>query len=318
MNLAGRRVLVTGSGGWLGRFVVTALDGAGATVAGLDLTERGAGPGGVVADLAAGPPELPGAFDAVVHLAGLAHRVPRDDDESALFHRVNTEGSRHLARALDAVGAPEALVFVSTVAVYGAESGEGIVEDRPREATDPYGESKRAAEDLLTDWGAAAGVKVAVVRPPLVAGPGAPGNLGDMIAAMRRRRYLSVAGGRARRSLVCADDLAAGIVAAAGAEGAFHLTDGRHPSFRELEEALAPALGIGRPPELPGRLGGLLAAAGDLGEALLRRDLPFNSRRLAKMSATLTFDDARARRELGWAPSSVVERAAWVAGPKGS
>ncbi len=317
VEFAGRRCLVTGGHGWLGRFLVDHLRRAGARVTVLDLP--GSAPAGsgdfLAADLAAGPPDLPAtAWDHIFHLAGLAHRVPRTREEAERFFRVNSEGTGHLLRAL-ADRPPASLVLVSSVAVYGLERGEAIPEDTPRAARDPYGRSKVEAEDQVMEWAAARGVRAVVVRPPLVAGPGAPGNLGAMVRALRRGRYLRVGDGAARRSLVRADDLCAGLVAlAAGGEWAYHLTDGRHPSFRELEDALAAALGRGPVRAAPSWLLRIAAAAGDRLDRVLRRDLPLDSRRLAKLTATLTFADDRARRDIGWAPRPVTAAAAWIAG----
>jgi len=95
-------------------------------------------------------------------------------------------------------------------------------------------------------------------------------------------------------------------------EGAYHLTDGCHPSLRELEDALAAALGRGRVRSIPLAAARAAARAGDLLERLLRRDLPLDTRRLGKLTATLTFDDTRARREIDWRPRPVTAAASWL------
>ena len=48
-------------------------------------------------------------------------------------------------------GPPKALVFISTVAVYGCESGELITEEHPLEGETPYAKSKILAEEYLTN-----------------------------------------------------------------------------------------------------------------------------------------------------------------------
>src|SRR5690606_7779589 len=144
-------------------------------------------------------------------------------------------GTEHLLAALERQARlPEAFVLVSTVAVYGREAGEGLTEATPREAEDPYGLSKRQAEDAVQAWGARHGVRVGIVRLPLVAGTGAPGNLGAMVQAIRRGRYLGIGDGSARRSVVLAADVARVLPAVAERGGTYNLTDGRHPSFAEI------------------------------------------------------------------------------------
>jgi nucleoside-diphosphate-sugar epimerase len=303
--------LVTGGAGFLGRYVVAALQAHGSSVMVMD-RDVVPGPGALVVDLTAPPIELPASsFDTVYHLAGLAHFYPRSEQERRRFFEVNLGGLRNLLAALEGGpgGLPESFVLVSTVAVYGLESGDGITEDQPRTASDPYGASKRQAEDLLLDWAQRHGVRAGIVRLPLVAGHRPPGNLGAMITALRRRRYLGIGDGRARRSMVMAGDVARVLTRVAARGGIFHLTDGLHPSFRELEGVLCRALARKRPVRLPLPVARVIARAGD---RLTARGMhfPLTTSRLSKMTSNLTFSDQRAREQLAWCPASVVEHAA--------
>lgn len=54
--------------------------------------------------------------------------------------------------ALENVGVPKALIFISTVAVYGCEFGEQITEEHTLNGTTPYAKSKIMAEEYLTNW----------------------------------------------------------------------------------------------------------------------------------------------------------------------
>jgi len=303
-------VLVTGGAGFLGGFVLDALRESGDKPIVLDHPGTAGDEEVLRTDLVEGPPDLGGLRPrAVMHLAGLAHVVPRGEGTGSRFYEVNVGGTKNLLLGLEQAGAlPEALVFVSTVAVYGVEGGEALDEDAPRKAVDPYGESKRQAEDLLVEWGERKGVRIGIVRLPLVAGRGAPGNLGAMVSALRRGRYLGIGRGDARRSMVLAADVARTLPKVAASGGIFHLTDGHHPSFVELEDALCRALGRTPPRRLPLAAARVLAAAGDAA-GTVGLGAPFSSRTLKKMTSTLTFSDERARRELGWRPSRVIDAA---------
>lgn len=300
--------LVTGGTGFVGRHVVAYLQSEGYV---LDLLGRSGTQGDVVADLAVGPPSLPGRhYEAVFHVAGKAHVVPSTSEERDAFFAVNAGGTQHLLDALDRLPTPpQAFVLVSTVAVYGRESGEGLSEETPREADDPYGLSKCQAEDIVLRWGEERGVRIGIVRLPLVAGAGAPGNLGAMVHAIRRNRYFGVGDGSARRSVVHAVDVARVLPRVAEKGGTYNLTDGYHPSFVEIERAIARALGKQPPRHLPD----VVARTGAwVGDAVLRATgvrLPLTSRTLDKMTSTLTFDDARARQVLGWEPPPVLDSA---------
>lgn len=313
--------LVTGAGGFLGRHVVEAL--ATEPSVGRCLTldrRRAAAEGGLIADLAARPPDLRSALargetvDVVVHLAGLAHR----EADAAAHHRAHVDGTRHLLAAVAALEAPpRAILFASTVAVYGRIEGGLLSEQTPLDPTTAYGAAKADAEDLIGTWGARHEVAAVVLRLPLVVGREAPGNLGRMIEALAHHRYLGVGAGEARRSMVLAEDVAAFLPRASRGAGTYHLTDRRHPSFRELERAICAALGRRLPPRLPRPLARGLGRLGDLGsrlsEPLAGRRLPFTSETFERMTSTLTFSDVRAVRELGWTPGAVLERAErWV------
>jgi len=301
------RALVTGGSGFFGRQIVAALRESGHEVTDLSLAPHPEIPT-ILADLTASDVDFGGRrFDVVYHAAGLAHRVPKSEEEANLFFRVNRDGTRHLMAALARNGLPESFLLISTVAVYGLEVGTEVDENQPRRASDPYGLSKKQAEDDLAAWGQQHGVRTAVVRLPLLAGPHPPGNLGAMIAALRRGRYLNVGGGHARRSMVLAREVAAMLPRVARRGGTYHLTDGHHPSFAELATALANELGVRQPISLPMVGARLAAGAGDLLEGVLGREAPFNSRKLRKMTSSLTFSDERARRDLDWSPSRVID-----------
>jgi len=216
-------VLVTGARGFVGRPVVDAFRAAGWAVTGAVRT-RGQGGRGEdgYREVAAGElsPEtdwreaLTGA-DVVVHLAARVHQM-RDQaaDPLAEFRRVNVEGTRRLAEQAAAAGAKR-FIFVSSIKVNGEGTAPGQVyceTDAPAPA-DPYGISKREAEEALREVGARTGLEVVVFRPPLMVGRGVKGNLAALSEAIRRRRPLPFGSiTENRRSLLDVRNLADAIV----------------------------------------------------------------------------------------------------------
>ncbi len=314
--------LVTGATGFLGRHVVQSLSDENQRVTVLqrhtnDASLNNSSCQSIRADLAHSVPDLTNStFNTVFHLAGLAHVVPRNETERARFFQVNTGGTKNLLEALSrAKRLPKVVVLASTVAVYGKETGTLLDENTAREANDAYGASKKAAEDALIDWGDARAVRIAIIRLPLVVGRGAPGNLGAMVKAIRRGRYFGVGAGAARRSMVLAQDVARVLPRIAEAGGVFHLTDGHHPSFAELEMALTKAFGRNSPHRLPMILARSGARIGDVLQRFGNVNIPLTSRSLMKMTSTLTFSDEKARRDVNWKPSAVLEHAAEFIAP---
>ncbi|GAB3807991.1 NAD-dependent epimerase/dehydratase family protein [Spirosoma humi] len=300
-------ILVTGASGFLGSRIYQQL------VTEHSITTLGrtpCSPRHIQCDLAAQVPQLPvSRFDLVIHAAGKANATPRTVAERAEYQHVNVQGTRHLLSALEKQPVlPIALVYLSTVLVYGCSSGQGLRETTPRLATDPYGASKADAEMLLQEWAHRTGVRLAILRLPLVVAEPLNGNLATLESAIRRGYYVRIGNGLARRSMVRADDVAAVITRAANVGGTFNLTDGYHPTVRELEEAIARKLGRKKPiPAVPLSLVNPIARLGDGINAVGSRWFPVDSITLRKLTSTLTFSDEPARQQLNWRPRLVLD-----------
>ena len=301
--MTAHRVLLTGASGFLGRYIAS-------KYAGMALTTIGRGTGSTVpCDLATGVPTPP-AVDLVIHAAGHAHTRPKTAAERHTFYAVNTNGTANLLAGLDRSAPPRAFVFISTVAVYGAERGWLIAETHPLDAREPYGASKVAAESLVTAWCAARGVRCAILRLPLLAGFAPRGNLGAMILGIQRGYYMNLNGGRAAKSMVLARDVAAILPRAAESGGTFNLTDGVHPTLAALAAVIASRTGKRAPWSLPYSVAVLLAPVGDASGGFI----PFSRAALANLTSELTFDDTLARASLNWRPNPVLA-GEWVVAP---
>jgi nucleoside-diphosphate-sugar epimerase len=118
--------------------------------------------------------------------------------------------------------------------------------------------------------------------------------------------------------MVMAADVAEILPKLAEVGGVFHLTDGHHPSFAELETALSSAMKERDPMRLPMPVAKTAAFIGDGLQKLTGLPAPFSSRTLLKMSSTLTLSDSRARQSLGWSPCRVLDHAAELVDEKWS
>lgn len=302
--------LLTGASGFVGSRLSAKLAADGCTVWTLSRRPTGEFPS-IAADLRDGPPHLPSLrFGNIYHLAGAAHYRPRTTAEGEVFQQVNVQGLRNLLTAIDRLpSVPHALVLVSSVAVYGLNRGELLDEGTLTAAQDPYGRSKRLAEEVASEWAAKRGVRLAVIRLPLVVGRNAPGNWAKLVDALRRSRYLGISDGSVRRSMVLAQDVAAALPLAAGCGGVFHLTDGVHPTLRQIEDTVAGVLGVRTPWRLSLTAARTLAGIGDIVRTA-GLPSPFYGEMFTKLTSTLTFDDSAARKRLGWNPRPVLGQVA--------
>jgi len=253
-------------------------------------------------NIATAIPEIDTRFDFILHAAGKAHVVPKTEKEKKLFFDINYQGTVNLCKALERSGLPKAFVFISTVAVYGLETGENITEEHPLNGDTPYALSKIQAEQFLTEWCSKNNVVLSIIRPSLIAGPNPPGNLGAMIKGIKTGRYLSIAGGKARKSVLMVQDIARLLPALIEKGGVYNVCDDSQPTFRELEVLIAQQLGKKLPQSIPYWLAKSMALAGDL----LGEKAPINSLKLSKITESLTFSNEKAKRELHWQPLNVL------------
>ena len=117
------------------------------------------------------------SFDYVVHAAGVTKCLKKED-----FHRINTEGTKHLVKALVAQKIPlKRFVFVSSLSIMGAIREEQpyteiLDTDTPQPNT-AYGKSKLEAEQWLQELNEELGMRheelfpYVILRPTGVYGP---------------------------------------------------------------------------------------------------------------------------------------------------
>ena len=140
--------------------------------------------------------------DCVLHLAGIAHIMEKTED--SLYFSVNHELTKELADAAKAAGVTQ-FVFMSTIKVYG-ESYERLTLDTECKPTDAYGQSKLFAEQYLQTI-ESDGFQVAIIRPPLIYGPGVKGNMQRLIEMVEKRKYIPLGKIMNQRSMVSIDNL---------------------------------------------------------------------------------------------------------------
>ncbi len=244
--LRGRRVLVTGAGGFIGgRLVERLVLEQGAEVRALVRNLAGAArlarvPVTVLRGDISSAPELAVAIqgcDLVFHCAY--------GTSGSQKHRswVNREGTRRVLEASRAASVGR-IVHLSTLMVYG-ETGDGDLDETAprRRFGNAYSDSKLEAEQIALT----SGLPVAVLQPTAVYGPYGGVWTEAVIRGLKAGRQILVNGGDGLGNAVYVDDLVSAMLLAAirdGAVGEAFLISGEEPvTWRELYGRFAKMLG---------------------------------------------------------------------------
>lgn len=289
------KILLTGSNGFLGKHIITKFERNSVFTLSRNNSDLNV-------DLSKDIPTFVNEFNIVIHCAGIAHYVPKDKIEQDRFYENNLNITKNIIEAFNKNSTlPETFIFISTVAVYGLESGLEIDENYPLLGSSPYALSKIKSEEILMNWGRKYGVKILILRLPLIVGKNPPGNLGSMINAIKKGYYFKFNDGSACKSMVSAEEISQFITLNLHSEGVYNLTDGIHPTLKDIEEKIAKILNK-KIYRIPKFIIFLISKLGDIFPFL-----PINSIKLNKLNNSLTFSDIKARKKLNWNSKSALK-----------
>lgn len=242
--------------------------------------------------------------DVVLHLAAASDvsKVKTDDDADieAVFHKVNVDGTRHLAQLAQAAGVRR-FVYVSSIGVHGNDSGCGSFDEESiPKPSGKYASSKLAAETALSIIAPESAMEIVIVRPPLVYGAGMSNNLLRLMKLIDYRLPLPLAAVRNVRSLIYIGNLVDAIIICAthpAAAGKTYLvSDDEDVSTPQLIRYFAKLMGkqcfLWPLPCWMLRLAGKFVGKTAEIEGLL---------------ATRKIDNSKIKRELGWIPPFSLE-----------
>lgn len=310
-------VAVTGPTGEIGRSAVTALEREPGVDAIIGMARRPFSPSsrgwqkttyqqGDILDREAVDAVVAQA-DVVIHLAFI---IMGSRDESA---RVNLQGTRNVFEATVAAGRPRRLVYTSSVAAYGYHSDNPVplTEDVPARgsAEHYYSAQKAASEAMLAEITKDSPLEVFVLRPCIVAGPGAtaladampwnqlPGPLRAIVKAVQAIPVLKpvVPDPGYPLQLVHHDDVASAIALAATARappGAYNIAGDGVVTVADVAKALG-----GRPVRVPAVAA--TAASAAISKAPL---VPSMLEWLHTARTSMVMDTTKAKTQLGWRP----------------
>lgn len=111
-------------------------------------------------------------YDVVLHVAGLAHNSA-DPQLKNQYYRINRDLTIEAAKKAKEAGVKQ-FIFMSSIIVFGSKVSRITKETLPN-PDNFYGDSKLQAEQGLEEL-IDEDFKVAIIRPPMVYGPGSKGN----------------------------------------------------------------------------------------------------------------------------------------------
>jgi nucleoside-diphosphate-sugar epimerase len=306
-------ILITGANGFLGRYLISALQARGDVVRALVLPGEDTtwleGNGVVTYQGDIRDPHALGVpmrgVRAVFHLAAMMGLWRPLQD----YVDVNVTGTANVCRAALAAGI-ERLVVVSSTVVYGFSLGRVAVEDSPfAPFRDPYAMTKAEADRVVQRMIGAEKLPAVIVRPDQFFGPGDRVHFAQFADRLLAGKGMIVGSGRNVLPLIYVTDVVQGLLLALDCEravgNAYNLSSDEVLTQEEYMSAIARAIG-GRPPRVRVPYALLYTAAAAFQDAAL---LMHSKRRpaatrfgIAFLGSSSRHSNEKARRELGFSP----------------
>ncbi len=206
------KIFITGSEGFIGKFLSRALADMGHQIIGYDHKESNNSNHyklitGDILNYNHVVESIPTETDLIIHLAA-EHK-----DEGPVYEdyfRVNVEGTSHITKAAVESGVNK-ILFFSTVGVYGNQSFPN--ENSELKPMNDYGESKTAAEIIIQKWAHESSDRSGIiVRPTAVYGPGNTANIFRLIKQASTGMFIMPGNGVHHKSVIFVENVIASCI----------------------------------------------------------------------------------------------------------
>lgn len=300
------KILVIGSAGFIGQFLVKKLADENHEVVGLDVNPH--------------PTEMHDIFtcstgdlcsrhdvsraaqgvDVIISLAAKHHDFGVSREE---FFHVNKTGTQILLDVAGEQGIKQ-LIFYSTVAVYGTREEPSTEEMEPRPDSD-YGESKLAGEMLIHSWCDADKSRcVTIIRPTVIFGPNNYANVYNLIDMIYKKKFVFVGSGNNIKSVAYVENLVDATIFLMGklkpGIQIYNYSDEPQMTIKEIVDAISTFMPHGVPEwKLPLWLAASFGSIFDVLARITSRNYPITAARIKKF-ATATPHKADKIRALGF------------------
>lgn len=246
--------------------------------------------------------------DVVIHAAGRAHILHETmADVVAEFNKVNCDATLKLAADAEAAGVKQ-FIFISSIGVNGENSQQKAISEKSTpNPVSPYAISKYEAEKKLLATYADSPMAITVIRPALICGPGAPGNIERLLKLVASGLPLPFKNVSNVRSMASLDNICDFIIHCINSPLArnqtFVFSDEIELSIEEIASAMAAGMGkkarlIAFPPSI---LKLLLTLCG-------------KKKIYEQLFGTLTIDATKSRDYMKWQPVITIQDSLFAAG----
>ena len=238
--MRGRKILVTGSEGFVGRHLCDHLAELGYSVRGFDYKD-----GNIVAT-----PDFGEAIDHVFHLAGKTF-IPDSWVDPASFYKVNVVGTINVLDYCRKNGI--GLTYINTYG-YGEPDALPIGETAALRPNTPYNHSKYVAEDIIKFYCSAFGMNAVSLRAFNIFGFGQneifllPSLVKQVLDTSVDTIHVKVL--EPKRDYIYIDDVVSALVATLSAPkgfNAYNVGSGRSYSVKEVGETIMRLAGVEKP-----------------------------------------------------------------------
>jgi nucleoside-diphosphate-sugar epimerase len=234
------KILITGATGFIGKRLINAISGQ------VKVLSRNKQDGyeTIVCDLSLDviPKSALQDVDTIFHLAGFSHDMRDASKIKDVYYKINVDATTQLAKLAVKFGVKK-FIFVSSVKAGGTSVSKKCTNENEQSNLEGiYGKTKRKAELMLLKIGQESDMHVSIIRPSLVYGPNAKGNLKLMLSGIKNGWFPPLPETGNQRSMIHVDDVVRAILLVAEnkrANGEIFIATDRNPhSSREIYNAM--------------------------------------------------------------------------------
>ena len=251
--------------------------------------------------------------DSVVHLAALAHESNQSRKSSDdAYYQVNAGVTEALVTAVRDNGSIRRMIFLSTIGVIATTSSLVVDEKTPCNPDTVYAKSKLEAEERIQSVLSGSGTDWCILRPPVVYGPGNPGNMDRLRKLVLTGIPLPFGSICNQRSFIYVGNLSGIIIHVIGFPAKLNrvycVADNQSLSTPELINLICQAVDRSdRCWPCPLWLLGMLGHGGDFFRSVFGTDPGINSYSVERLVGSLAIDAASIHKELQWRPPFTIE-----------